>query len=210
MKESLIVFTRYPEAGKTKTRIIPALGAEGAANLHRQMTEYTLLQARQPSIDRPFAIEIHFTGGNARLMEDWLGSGLVYRQQSRGDLGQRMKSAFEIAFARGKSKAIVIGTDCPSLTPALIFAAFDALDRGSDLVLGPALDGGYYLIGLCGSFPELFTGIEWGSSRVFEQTRAIARQLNLRVCELAALRDIDRPEDLIAVPWLDRTIEPKA
>ena len=202
-RQRLIVFTRYPEPGKAKTRLIPVLGAEGAANLHRQMTEYTISQVRQLQTDRDVAIEVYFTASDmppARLrdraaFQNWLGSDLIYHPQGEGDLGTRMGQAFKTAFSSGIDSAIIIGTDCPSLNADLIAEAFQKLDQ-NDLVLGPATDGGYYLIGLRRLIPELFVGINWGTSEVYQKTVQIANNLKLSVANLTFLSDIDRPEDL--------------
>jgi uncharacterized protein len=191
----LIVFTRYPIPGKTKTRLIPALGAAGAAHLHRQMTEHTLAQVRQLRADG-VAIEIHYAGVTAdRELADWLGADLVYRSQGDGDLGERMALSIETALQAGHDRVIIIGTDCPGLTTDILQLAFEQLhDR--DLVLGPAIDGGYYLIGLRRFMPELFVGISWGTSTVRQQTIEIAIELGLSMGDLPLLADIDRPEDL--------------
>ncbi len=194
-RECLIVFTRYPEPGKTKTRLIPALGAEGAANLHRQMTEQTLAQVKKLQDEHPLGVEVHFTGGNQQLMQSWLGADVVCRYQSEGDLGFRMASAFQTAFSSGKLSVAIIGTDCPSLSAKIIAQAFGALTN-HDLVLGPAEDGGYYLIGLRQLIPELFTGITWGTSEVLQNTVDVAQKLDLEISYLPILADIDRPEDL--------------
>ncbi|MGK7875641.1 MAG: TIGR04282 family arsenosugar biosynthesis glycosyltransferase [Xenococcaceae cyanobacterium] len=194
-RERLIIFTRYPEPGTTKTRMIPALGAEGAAKLQRQMTEHTLMQGRKLQGDRSLSVEVHFAGGNQQLMRDWLGSDLVYRKQDEGDLGQRMKSAFEASFAAGMTGVVTIGIDCPDVNGTLMTEAFEALHQ-HDLVLGPAADGGYYLIGLGRLIPELFTGISWGTSEVLAKTKGIAQKLQLTVHYLSLLNDVDRPEDL--------------
>ncbi len=195
ISKSLIIFTRYPQPGKTKTRLIPILGAEGAANLQRQMTEYTIAEAKLFLSAHPLSIEVHFAGGNLDLMETWLGSDITYRQQGEGDLGRRMMSAFEVSFAAGMSRAIIIGTDCPNLNGKLMDEAFQLLSH-NDLVLGPAADGGYYLIGLRRLIPELFVGIDWGTSQVRQQTIEIGATLNLAIAFLPILNDIDRPEDL--------------
>jgi uncharacterized protein len=191
----LIVFTRYPIPGKTKTRLIPALGAAGAADLHRQMTEHTLAQVRQLRADG-VAIEIHYAGATAeRELADWLGADLIYRSQGDGDLGERMALSIETALQAGHDRVIIIGTDCPGLTTDILQLAFEQLhDR--DLVLGPAIDGGYYLIGLRRLIPELFVGISWGTSAVRQQTIEIATKLGLSMGDLPLLADIDRPEDL--------------
>jgi rSAM/selenodomain-associated transferase 1 len=191
----LIIFTRYPEPGRTKTRMISILGEAGAAMLQKKMTEYTLKKVRQLPSLLSLSIAVYFTGGNEALIKDWLGNDLLYERQSEGDLGQRMQSAFERAFVRGMTKVVIIGTDCPELTVPILSQAFDGLDR-HDLVLGPAVDGGYYLIGLSRLVPELFIGINWGSSEVLAQTKKVARQLNLKVDYLPLLNDVDRPEDL--------------
>ena len=193
--ESLIIFTRYPKPGKTKTRLIPALGAEGAANLGRKMTEHTLNQVKELQSLRLIAVTVYFAGGNTELMQQWLGSDLRYQCQGEGDLGSRMALAFANAFKEGMSSVAIIGTDCPSLKPKLMEGAFQALSQ-YDLVLGPAQDGGYYLIGLRRLIPELFTGISWGTSEVLQQTLTIAKQLDLAIAYLPTLADVDRPEDL--------------
>lgn len=193
--QHLIIFTRYPEPGTTKTRLIPALGAQGAAELHRQLAEGTLSQARRLQASASISLEVRFTGGTTRQMQEWLGVDLTYRLQGNGDLGERMSQALTEAFQAAIEQAVIIGTDCPSLDEVLLAKAFDRLHQ-NDLVLGPAQDGGYYLIGVRCEYPELFTNIHWGSDRVFEQTLAIAQRLNLSIATLPELPDIDRPEDL--------------
>lgn len=194
-RECLIIFTRYPEAGKTKTRLIPVLGAEGAARLQRQMTEQKLAEVDKLQFFYSLSVEVHFAGGTEQLMQEWLGSNRVYRQQSEGDIGCRMASAFQASFVAGVNAVVLIGTDCPDLNDQLIAEAFQALCQ-HDLVLGPALDGGYYLIGLRRLVPELFTGIPWSTDEVLPQTLKIAQQLELAVAQLPLLSDVDRPEDL--------------
>lgn len=195
MSNRLIVFTRYPTPGTTKTRLIPLLGDVEAANLHRQMTEYTVEKVKQLQTTFSVAVTIEFAGGNTKLMQNWLGDDLVYQPQGKGDLGERMCFAFKQAFLVGATKAVIIGTDCPELTETILTNAFNALDR-HDLVLGSATDGGYYLIGLTRLIPQLFSGISWGTSEVRAQTQNIAKNLNLNVKLLPLLSDIDRPEDL--------------
>ncbi|MBW4582637.1 MAG: TIGR04282 family arsenosugar biosynthesis glycosyltransferase [Tildeniella nuda ZEHNDER 1965/U140] len=206
MSDRLIIFTRYPEAGKAKTRLIPALGAEAAAELHRQMTEYTLAQVKRLQQSLSLTVEIWFAGGDRIQMQTWLGSDLSYQPQPEGDLGDRMAQAFQTAFDNGVKAAIIIGTDCPELTDVLLTEAFQALQQ-TDLVLGPATDGGYYLIGLRRSVPELFKTIAWSTDRVFQQTVDIASNLNLSLATLPALTDVDRPDDL---PVWERTITPSS
>lgn len=195
VSERLIIFTRYPEPGKTKTRLIPTLGPEGAATLQQQMTERTLAQARLLQDLSSLSIEVRFTGGDRQLMRSWLGSNLSYQLQGQGDLGTRMARGFRAAFEASMVRVVTIGSDCPGLDAKLLAKAFQAL-HDHDLVLGPATDGGYYLIGLRRLIPELFEEITWGTAQVFQQTVNVAETLNLSIAYLAPLGDVDRPEDL--------------
>ncbi|MBW4693355.1 MAG: TIGR04282 family arsenosugar biosynthesis glycosyltransferase [Lyngbya sp. HA4199-MV5] len=193
--ERLIIFTRYPEPGKAKTRLIPALGAEAAADVHRQMTEFTLTQVKPLLGSRSLTVEVWFAGGDRIQMEAWLGSGLHYQPQPDGNLGDRMTQAFQSTFDSGVAAAVIIGTDCPELTEVLLEKAFQALQQ-TDVVLGPATDGGYYLIGLRQAIPDLFQAIAWSTDHVLQKTVAIAENLNLSLTLLPMLTDVDRPEDL--------------
>lgn len=197
-RNKLIVFTRYPEPGKTKTRLIPVLGAIGAANLHRLMAQKTIARALSLQNSGRLSVEILYIGGNQQQMQDWLGTELCYQNQIDGDLGEKMTAAFENSFDSGIDKVAIIGTDCPALTAEIIAQAFDQLER-YDVVFGPAQDGGYYLIGLRRSHPELFSGINWGTDEVLASTRAIAQNLGLNIANLPTLADIDRPEDLLGL-----------
>ncbi len=193
--DRLILFTRYPEPGRTKTRLIPALGPEGAADLHRRMTEQALKMARDLKNSFWMTIEIRYEGGDEAKMKDWLGADLLYQPQGGGDLGSRMARAFREAFEAGMDRVILVGTDCPGITGGLVRNAFTALQQ-HELVLGPAKDGGYYLIGLPHSVDQLFYEIPWGSSEVLSKTLDTAGALNLRVFLLPVLADVDRPDDL--------------
>ena len=195
MNERLIVFTRYPEPGKSKTRLIPVLGPEGAAQLQREMTQHVLGWAKALATCRPLCLEVCFEGGDDSLMRQAFGNDLTYRRQAVGDLGQRMHAAFEAAFQAGSHRAVLIGTDCPELDGRLVQAAFDRLGE-NDLVLGPASDGGYYLIGLRSPAPALFDGIAWGTGEVLRVTLSVAEAAGLSVTLLPRLSDVDCPEDL--------------
>jgi uncharacterized protein len=195
-KQHLIIFTRYPEPGKTKTRLIPALGAIGAAHLQKQMAEHTISQVKKMPKTSAITVEVRFAGGNEELMQNWLGLGLVYQNQGEGDLGQRLMRSLEDAVHNHAEQVVIIGTDCPGLNPEILASAFAKL-QVCDLVLGPALDGGYYLIGLHRVIPELFAHISWGTNQVLQQTVKIAETLNLSSAYLPNLADVDRPEDLV-------------
>lgn len=194
-KQHLIIFTRYPEPGKTKTRLIPALGAVGAANLQRQMTEHTIFQARELQKAAAITVEVRFVGGDLQLMQNWLGDDLVYQPQGDGDLGARMGRSLFHAFESSAKQVIIIGSDCPGVNCQILATAFEQI-QVFDLVLGPAMDGGYYLIGLQRPIPELFLNIEWGSTQVLPRTVDIAQKLKLSPIYLPPLADVDRPEDL--------------
>ncbi|ERN42247.1 hypothetical protein KR51_00011760 [Rubidibacter lacunae KORDI 51-2] len=195
-EEQLIVFTRYPVPGTTKTRLIPSLGADGAAALQRQMSETTLDEARRLRRTRSTEIEVLFSGGTRSQLVAWLGPDVEYRAQSDGDLGQRLTAAFAGAFGSGKRRVAAIGIDCPDLSATILREAFAHLER-SDLVLGPATDGGYYLIGMGCFYSELFADIAWSTDVVRAQTLAIAGRLGLKSALLPELSDVDRPEDLV-------------
>lgn len=198
--DRLVVFTRYPEPGKTKTRLMPLLGPAGAADLHRKMTEHTIRQIRILRKRRRFDVEIRYDGGDKNRMQDWLGVNFSYLSQAQGDLGFRMQRCFEDAFASGATRVVIIGTDIPDLAPTTILKAFNSLKQKS-MVLGPAKDGGYYLIGFQKNtfyrpISHLFTDIQWGEKDVLEKTIRVAMSLNLRVSLLEDLEDVDRPENL--------------
>jgi rSAM/selenodomain-associated transferase 1 len=159
------------------------------------MTEHTLSWVRRLQDDQPVDAQISFAGGTDQKMREWIGSDFAYRPQLGGDLGARMSHAFDEAFAGGKRAVIIVGTDCPELDERAVAYAFKQL-RHQDLVLGPARDGGFYLIGLRRSVPKLFDRVDWGQDDVLERTLTNARQAGLRVTLLKLLSDVDRPEDL--------------
>lgn len=186
----LCLFLRYPEAGRCKTRMIRALGEQGAADLHRDMAEHTLQIARALTRNVPIDIEVWHTGAAQSEFEQWLGRDLIYHPQPQGDLGDRLRHALHA----DPRPTVFIGTDCPGLTGDHLRQAFVALhDR--DIVIGPATDGGYYLIG--GGIPD--SPIDWGTEKVREQTLDWAQANGKTVHLLDELADVDRPEDL--EPW---------
>ena len=200
MPERLIVFTRFPEPGKTKTRLIPALGEMGAADLQRRMTEHIIAIAAKSNNRPDLTIEVRYEGGDADSMRTWLGPQLVYRAQGSGNLGRRMVRAFEDAFQASKGAAVVVGSDIPGVSTAIIRQAFEGLQK-NDLVIGPAHDGGYYLIGMKSNLPadsytRLFDSIRWGTRNVLSDTLQRVEESGLRFFLLEPLADVDRPEDL--------------
>lgn len=191
----LILFTRYPAPGRTKTRLVPLLGESGAAALARRLTLRTLRTARSLQRGSHLEIEIRYDGGSERAMRHWLGHASFLREQGPGDLGQRMARAFGDSSREGSNRTIIIGSDCPDLHVGVLEQAFDRLTQ-HPVVVGPATDGGYYLIGLSKPVPELFAGPAWGSSSVLNQSLKILQRLHLTPHLLEPLDDLDRPEDV--------------
>ena len=134
----------------------------------------------------------------------WLGSKFFFSAQEGGDLGSRMKNAFDKVFSTGAEKVIIIGSDIPDLTAEIINNAFAYLDT-SDVVIGPSKDGGFYLLGMKIMHEELFEGIEYSTAKVFSETLSRLRELNLSCKLLPELQDIDTEEDLIR--WLNESTE---
>ncbi|MBE9223310.1 TIGR04282 family arsenosugar biosynthesis glycosyltransferase [Cyanobacterium stanieri LEGE 03274] len=196
-KKTLAIFTRYPEKGKTKTRLIPAVGASKATQIQKLMTENILKIVEK--LEEEITIKIYYTGGNQTLMEQWLGKQWQFIPQQGKDLGEKMFSAIESSFKTTKMPVVVIGIDCQSLTIDILKQAFLALNN-HDLVLGKAEDGGYYLIGLKTPQKGIFNNIKWGTNAVYKQTISIGEKHNLSVFNLPILADIDRPEDLVNLP----------
>lgn len=196
LPDRLIVFTRYPEAGRNKTRLIPMLGAEGAAQLHERMTRLTLAWADTLAHAQPIDVQVQFTGADESAMAARFGAQFRYVPQCDGDLGARLEQAIGKAFQEGCQRVVVVGTDCPTLSEGIARRAIDHL-ADHDMVLGPAEDGGYYLIGLSKPVPTLFHDIAWSTDQVLEQTLAAANQSDLRIALLPTLPDVDLPEDLV-------------
>jgi len=200
LRKRLIIFTRYPEPGSTKTRLIPVLGAQGAADLQREMTDCLAAKVKAAAGRLQLSVEVRFDGGSAGRLREWLGPSFSYRRQGDGDIGRRMLKAIIEGFQDGCTSIIIIGSDIPDISSAIIQRAFEEL-RKTNLVLGPAADGGYYLIGLQKMDPDrlarkLFQNIDWGTSRVLAQTIAVADKIGIGYALLESLDDVDRPDDL--------------
>lgn len=186
---TIALLLKAPRAGTVKTRLAATLGAARAATVYRHLVEH---QIRALPHDWPATVH-HAPPGAGPLMRRWLGPrhpGLRFAAQGPGDLGARLAAAFAREFADGASAVLAIGGDCPGLDAAILRQAARALGR-TDVVLGPARDGGYYLIGLKRSCARLFTGIAWSTPTVLTQTRARIRATGLTVTELPELEDVD-------------------
>lgn len=191
----LIVFTRFPTPGQTKTRLIPTLGEAGAAELQRMLSDYTFKTCCDLANKRPLAIEVHYEGGNRADVKKWIPAVMQGKPQCQGSLGERLIHAFTRGFNAGMERVIIIGADCPFVTSEIFSQGYDLL-LANDLVIGPANDGGCYLIGLSKPLYFLWQNIDWGTDKVLCQIIEISRNHGVTLSYLQPLSDIDRPEDL--------------
>jgi rSAM/selenodomain-associated transferase 2/rSAM/selenodomain-associated transferase 1 len=175
-----------------------------AAELHRVMAERATELAR--GVEDIADVEVCFTGGSQRRMRRWLGPGVALCGQGDGDLGLRMRRAMARSFDRGHQRVVIMGTDCPSIERDDLRSAFAGLGE-SDVVIGPSVDGGYWLIGLRG-MRHVFEGIEWGGSDVLDRTIRRAEASGLSVRQLRLRHDVDEPEDLAAAGLADVAARP--
>lgn len=187
---TVTLFVRYPVAGQAKTRLIPALGEEGAAALHKRLAERTVETMRASGLP----MELRVTGAGPAEFAEWLGDDLSLVDQGDGDLGDRMARA-------ATPPRIFIGSDCPDLSVDHLHAATAALgDR--DVVIGPADDGGYWLLGFTSPCNDLFVDMAWGTDTVLPETLRRLAAKGIEPILLEMLSDCDRPEDLERWPEL--------
>jgi uncharacterized protein len=189
----VVAFARFPVAGMCKTRLIPAVGAQGAATIHTKLVEICVAAMRGSGL----SIELWTTGAEASAFREWLGGDIAFIDQGEGDLGDRL------ARAAAPYPVIFIGSDAPDLDADRLIAAATAL-ANAPAVIGPAEDGGYYLLGLNAPAPWLFTDMDWGTETVFEETMRRFAAFGITPTVLEMLADVDRPEDLARWPELMR------
>ncbi|MEK6636973.1 MAG: TIGR04282 family arsenosugar biosynthesis glycosyltransferase [Pseudomonadota bacterium] len=187
----VVAFARFPVAGMCKTRLIPAVGADGAAAVHTRLVETCVTAMRGSGL----SIELWTTGAEAGAFRQWLGTDIAFVDQGHGDLGDRL------ARAAAPYPVIFIGSDAPDLDAERLIAAAAAL-RSAPAVIGPAEDGGYYLLGLNAPAPWLFNDMEWGTETVFTETMRRFSEHGIVPAVLEMLADVDRPEDLARWPEL--------
>lgn len=186
-KEVVLVFQKNEVLGKVKTRLAASVGEKQALEIYLQLLDKTYLALRDISV----SITTYFA---EFIPDNPIQSAENKLVQVGQDLGERMKNAFAKNFESGMEKVVLIGTDCPSLEGTHLAQAFEALDQ-CDLVLGPARDGGYYLIGMKRRSDFLFEGIPWSTELVLSQTLALAAEQGLQTSLLPVLEDIDTLED---------------
>jgi rSAM/selenodomain-associated transferase 1 len=194
---AVIVFAKAPVAGLAKTRLAPALGAEGAAALAARMLHHTLAQAVQAGLG-PVELCGAPDAAHPALVAAAAAVGATLTAQGGGDLGSRMHRAFARVLAQ-HGHALVVGTDAPALDAAMLREAAASL-RGHDAVFVPALDGGYALVGLRRADPRWFRDMAWSTPGVMDATRQRLRDARVRWAELAPVADIDEPQDLVHLP----------
>jgi|TARA_R110002050_G_scaffold17653_7_gene52104 hypothetical protein len=189
MKQAIIVFQKFPAPGKVKTRLAATIGNDKAVYIYTYLLNYT----HQLLTTIP-ADTLVFHEGTINKTE-YPGNNYYFFPQEGNNLGDKMYNAFSKAFEENYDQVLIIGTDCLELKNSHIEEALSSLDK-NDLVLGPAKDGGYYLIGLNKNDPRLFENIQWSTESVFAETMNIAKMLQLKVHLLERLNDIDAYSDL--------------
>jgi rSAM/selenodomain-associated transferase 1 len=191
--DAILVFVRAPESGRVKTRLAAEIGDAAALRIYRRLAEHAMAEARSLASDA--ALRIHYTpaaGGDA--VATWLGDA-TYLPQEDADLGTRMRSAFAAAFAAGHRRVVIIGSDLPDLSADALRRAFRLLES-HPVVLGPAADGGYYLLGMREMISGVFDDVPWSTERVLDITLARLRASGCEPAMLETLRDVDRAADL--------------
>jgi len=190
---NLIVFLKYPEEGRVKTRLAADIGNKHAVEIYIRITENLINNLSTVSYDITICFD---PAEKADEIKSWINqSDFNYEPQKGDNLGLRMLNAFDVSFMEGYNKTVIIGTDCPDLTNDFLLHSFGTLDN-SDLVLGPSTDGGYYLIGLNEPKNTLFKDINWSTDKVLRQTIKKAAALNLNYKLLDFKTDIDTAIDL--------------
>ncbi|MBW3569794.1 MAG: TIGR04282 family arsenosugar biosynthesis glycosyltransferase [Gemmatimonadetes bacterium] len=197
----MLVFVRAPVAGRVKTRLAAAAGDQAALRIYRRLAEHTLAEVRALAADG-VAVRVHYAPAEAGdAVRAWLGDGPLYLPQAEGDLGARMRDAFARAFEGGAERVVIVGSDLPEVSAALLRRAFDLLDA-HPAVIGPARDGGYYLLGLRGMVDGPFEAMEWSTPHVLRTTLERLAAAGVAPALLEVLTDVDTVDDL-PPGWLD-------
>lgn len=195
MKENaLIIFIKNIEKGKVKTRLAATVGDDRALAIYMELLRHT-----RDTVKEIVANRYLYYSKFVNTEDDWLADDFGKEIQSSGGLGERMQSAFRNTFETNQ-KVVIVGSDCASLTEEIVQDAFDQLDE-NDFVIGPALDGGYYLLGMRTFEPSVFEDIEWSTEQVLPQTISKIENLNKKYYLLPALSDIDYEADWKKYGW---------
>lgn len=191
-KNVILVFVKNILLGKVKTRLAKTKGDVYAFHVYKKLVDYTQKVTEQMT---DCDLQIYFS--DIVIQNKWEKHQKLVQQGN--DLGERMVNAFQSAFEKKYESVVIIGSDCPEISPEILTEAFEQL-KNHDVVIGPAEDNGYYLLGMKKLHAELFQNINWSTSEVFPQTKKIATDLNLSVAILKVLSDIDTEEDLKKFP----------
>lgn len=205
----VLIFSKYPHAGYAKTRLIPAVGAETAAAISRSLTERCLSTVQAYCKDSGARAIVHYASRGdedaGTLMRNWLapdrgGLSVDFAPQAAGDLGERLIAAFRASFDDGmggvlRRKVVVVGVDIPEISEEILAEAFRSLDS-HDTVVGPAADGGYYLLGMSAPADGVFADVTWGKPTVFKETQENIAGHGMSMEALKVLRDVDEPTDI--------------
>lgn len=189
-KHALLIFAKNPVAGKVKTRLAATIGNEAALVVYHKLLQHTFKSTQDLDLDK-FVFYSEF-----KEEDDLWKKGFSKELQTGNHLGERMRNAFDLILNKGYQKAVIIGTDCPYIDAEIIEDAFKVLNS-SDIVIGPAEDGGYYLIGIKMNHSELFENIQWSTNSVLSATIEKCIELKLSYSLLKLLNDIDDEQDLL-------------
>jgi uncharacterized protein len=192
-QNNVIIFCKYPVEGNVKTRIANTIGNEIAVNLYKLLSEYIFQELLKT--EDVFQYLFYDNYADRDKIKNWAGGEFSFELQEGNDLGDKMYNAFKKVIDRGSTKTIIVGTDVPDISSDIIQKAFLALNN-SDVVIGPARDGGYYLLGIKKLYRSFFTGIEWSKDTVLKKTLEKINSLDLSYSMLPELIDIDTEEDL--------------
>ena len=191
MNKALIIFIKNPSEGAVKTRLAATLGNKVTLGIYKKLLAHTNAVAGKVHAEKHI-----FYSSQIDAHDEWDGAIFAKELQTGNGLGERMRNAFAGLFNKGYGQVAIIGSDCPDITADLIEQAFKELDR-SDIVIGPATDGGYYLLAFKKFYPELFENISWSTSHVLKQTLAVCKSINKTFHLLPLLSDVDVEEDVI-------------
>ena len=190
MSNTIIVFAKNPEWGKVKTRLAATIGNDKALEAYKLLVKHTESVIESTNIP----VAVYFTNYIDEQESFGFANGKKHIQIA-GDLGAKMKQAFEEQFNAGHNKVVIVGTDCYELRKEHLIQAFEALDT-NNVVIGPANDGGYYLLGMNSYIPALFDGIHWSTETVLDETIAVIKKLNKQYTLLETLVDVDNEDEL--------------
>lgn len=199
MKNALIIFVRHPELGKVKTRLAASIGDEGALHVYKLLLAHTLDVSSATDADK----FIFYTEGVV-ANDMWLKDRYFKCSQAGGDLGNRMLNAFQTVLSKGYEKAIIIGSDCFELNTSIVEEGFKELEN-HDVVIGPANDGGYYLLGMKAIHKQLFENKKWSTETVYRDTEQTIKELHLSPHILPTLNDVDEEKD-VPLEWLTKAL----